>query len=224
MGLAREPAAAERIRWAVETVDPGPSERLLEIGCGAGIAVWLVCERLAGGTIVGLDRSPAMIAQAARRNQEHVRTGRAAFEVAALADAELVGAPFDKVFAVNVRLLRRDAAAEADVLRRVLARDGALYLVQQHPSAERTSAVTDELAAGLERHGFTVHDVRTDGADDAVMTCIVAGTPPPSGRRRPPGGGPPSAERAFARRDARGPAPRSHAAPSRRAAGSRTPE
>jgi trans-aconitate methyltransferase len=133
---------AERLRWAVELLDPGPEDRLLEIGCGAGVALSLVCERLSTGTIVGLDRSKPMIAKATRRNRPHVDAGRAAFQACALADADLDGEQFDKAFAVNVRLFRADAGREADVLRGALAPHGALYLVQQHPSAARTRAVT----------------------------------------------------------------------------------
>ncbi|MGH3030315.1 MAG: class I SAM-dependent methyltransferase [Gaiellaceae bacterium] len=68
---------AERFRWAVETLDPAPSDRLLEIGCGHGVAVSLICRTLSAGTIVAIDRSKSMINQAARRNREHVAEGRA---------------------------------------------------------------------------------------------------------------------------------------------------
>jgi hypothetical protein len=50
---------AERFRWAVETLDPAPSDRLLEIGCGPGVAVSLICETLSTGTITAIDRSKA---------------------------------------------------------------------------------------------------------------------------------------------------------------------
>lgn len=169
------PIAAERLRWAAATLDPAPSDRLLEIGCGAGVAISLICERLAGGTIVGIDRSSPMIAQAARRNRAHVDAGRAAFHAVALADSELGDVRFDKVFAVNVRLFRADAAREADVLRRALVPHGALYLFQQHPSAGRTRAVTAELTAALERAGFSVRNVMTRGTGASTMTCIVGG-------------------------------------------------
>ena len=165
---------AERLRWAVALLDPGPDDRLLEIGCGAGVAVSLVCERLSSGTIVGLDRSKPMIAQAAHRNRAHVDAARAAFQARALADADLGGERFDKAFAVNVRLFRADAGREADVLRGALAPHGALYLIQQHPSTARTQAVTDELTTALERHEFTVRDVLTRGEGASAMTCVVA--------------------------------------------------
>jgi len=56
-----------------------------------------------------------------------------------------------------------------------LAPEGAFYLFQHHPSAERTRAVTEELTAALERNAFAVRNVTTMGAGASTMTCIVAG-------------------------------------------------
>jgi hypothetical protein len=48
----------ERVAWAVEMLDLAPDDRLLEIGCGAGRAVSLICARLDTGTITpGCTRS-----------------------------------------------------------------------------------------------------------------------------------------------------------------------
>ena len=166
---------AERFRWAVETLDPAPSDRLLEVGCGQGVAVSLICRMLSAGTIVAIDRSKSMIDRAARRNREHVREGNATFKAVALEDADFGNERFDKVFAINVRLFRAEAAREAEVLLHLLTPKGALYLFQQHPSTSRTRAVTDELKTALERNGFIVRKVMSAGAGASPMTCIVAG-------------------------------------------------
>jgi protein-L-isoaspartate O-methyltransferase len=164
----------ERIVWAVETLAVAPSERLLEIGCGHGVAVSLVCERLSGGSIFAIDRSAAMVERARRRNARYVEDGRAVFTAVALDRAELGAERFDKAFAINVRLFRAAALQEADVLRRALRRDGALYVFQQHPSGARTRAVTDELEAVLERYRFAVRTTLRRGGGAATMTCVVA--------------------------------------------------
>src|SRR5918992_1541675 len=64
--------ASERFVWAVDTLEVCPADRLLEVGCGHGVAVSLVCERLTTGTITAIDRSPKMIEMATRRNREHL--------------------------------------------------------------------------------------------------------------------------------------------------------
>jgi cyclopropane fatty-acyl-phospholipid synthase-like methyltransferase len=78
-----------RLLWAVDVLAVQPDERILEIGCGRGAAVELIAERLEGGRITGIDCSPVAIAAAESRNRAHLKTGRARFLNAALADVEL---------------------------------------------------------------------------------------------------------------------------------------
>jgi ubiquinone/menaquinone biosynthesis C-methylase UbiE len=159
----------------VRTLDVQPSDSILEIGGGAGVAASLVCESLSTGSIVGVDRSASASAQAAKRNRAHVESGKARFVVAALKDAGAIGDRFDKAFAINVRLFRDDAAREAEVLRRLLAPGARLFLFQQHPSAERTRAVTEELERALGSNGLHVRERSSSGEGDALTTCLVAG-------------------------------------------------
>jgi ubiquinone/menaquinone biosynthesis C-methylase UbiE len=83
--------------------------RVLEVGCGHGVAATMVCERLGGdGRLTAIDRSPAMIAAATRRNAAHIAAGRAEFLVATLEDMDLGDRRFDLVFAVRVAVFHRD--------------------------------------------------------------------------------------------------------------------
>jgi SAM-dependent methyltransferase len=141
---------AERFRWAVEVLDPAPSDRLLEIGCGPGVAVSLICPRLSGGTIVAIDRSRPMIDRAVRRNARCVEEGGASFEAVGLSDADFRGMRFDMAFAINVRLFRVDARRELDVLREALKPTGALYLFQA--SLGRPDPSRDRGASGGADH------------------------------------------------------------------------
>jgi SAM-dependent methyltransferase len=168
---------ADRFGWALETMGIDPTDVVLEIGCGQGVAVSLVCERLADGRMTAIDRSQAIIDQAAHRNREHVEAGSVAFVPVALEHADFGDERFDKAFAINVHLFRKEPAREAEVLRRHLKPNGALYLFQHHPSARRTHAMTDELRTALELSGFTV-DILATGVGDATKTCLVAAPQP----------------------------------------------
>lgn len=167
--------AAARLVWAVETLDFGPDDRLLEIGCGAGIAVSLVCERLAGGRIHAIDRSASMAALARRRNADHVAAGRAVIHAAALHEAEFGDVRFDRIFAVNVGLFRANRAAEAAALHGLLAPGGAICLFHHPPVAGKTQRLAEEAAAILREEGFLVRGIRYNDAHPVPMACIIAG-------------------------------------------------
>jgi protein-L-isoaspartate O-methyltransferase len=170
----RSDHVAERLRWALAVLDPAPDDRVLEIGCGHGVAVSLVGSRLRAGRIVAIDRSPAMIDRATRRNHELVAAGTAEFRAVALADAGFGEERFDKIFAVNVRLFGDEAARESDTLGRALASNGSLYLFHEHPSERRTRAATAEGVAALARAKFAVDRVLETGHGGSKITCVVA--------------------------------------------------
>jgi len=101
-------APAGRLRLIVEDLGLSPADRVLEIGCGHGLAAELICERLDTGTYTAVDRSAKMIAAAARRNAAFVESGRAEFIVGELERLDLGERRFDLVFAVRVGLFHRE--------------------------------------------------------------------------------------------------------------------
>src|SRR5919107_1183615 len=150
--------ASERFFWAVDTLNVRPADRLLEVGCGHGVAVSLVCETLTTGTITAIDRSPKMIEMATRRNREHVDAGRAVLEAIALEDAHLGDRRFDKVFAFNVAPFWQQPEAALGAVRGHLAQDGAAYIFwdARHFAPERARDLGNDLADRLRNGGFSV--------------------------------------------------------------------
>ena len=124
---------SDRLRAAVEALDVQPGDRVLEVGCGHGVAASFVCERLDGGHLVAVDRSPKMIEAATRRNIEHVRDGRAEFLVAHLESLDLGDRRFDKVLAVRVGLFHREPERAHELAARWLAPGGTLHAVFDPP-------------------------------------------------------------------------------------------
>jgi SAM-dependent methyltransferase len=167
----------ERISWAVRTLAPAPDDRLLEIGCGPGVAVSLVCEALTGGRILAIDRSPTAIARATRRNAGCIAAGKAVLRVAAL---ESLGAAdlledhqgFDKVFAMNVNLFWvRSPARELDLIRTVLEPGGALCLFYGYGTpGQGPPRVPAVLFDHLRAAGFTVERVAGPSVLGVVAT------------------------------------------------------
>ena len=165
---------SERLAWAVERLDVQPGDRVLEIGCGHGVAVGLICERLRDGLAVGLDRSATMIAAASSRNADRVAAGRARFVTAELRAADLEGERFDKVLAVRFPpLLRGDSGAELAVLRDHLVDGGSLYVVEHPLDGGRAESVADAVVTRLDEHGYVVRSVLVEAGDRPAL-CVVA--------------------------------------------------
>ena len=118
---------SERLRAAVDRLALRPGERVLEIGCGHGVAATMVCE--AGARLTAIDRSPKMIAAAARRNARWVEAGAAEFLVDSLETLDLGERRFDAIFAVRVGLFHREPARARALAERWLAPGGRLVAV-----------------------------------------------------------------------------------------------
>jgi ubiquinone/menaquinone biosynthesis C-methylase UbiE len=124
---------SERLRSVVDGLKIRPGDRVLEIGCGHGIAATLVCERLDTGRLTAVDRSAKMIEAASRRNASYVEAGKAEFIVAALEDLDLGNRRFDKIFAVRVGLFDRDPERAHALAERWLAPGGTLSAYYDSP-------------------------------------------------------------------------------------------
>jgi ubiquinone/menaquinone biosynthesis C-methylase UbiE len=125
---------SERLRSVVEQLDVRPYDRVLEIGCGHGVAATLVCERLEEGHLTAVDRSATMIRAATRRNATYIEAGRAEFLVATLEDLDLGDRRFDKIFAVRVGLFHRDPERARSIVERWLAPGGGIFVFFDPPS------------------------------------------------------------------------------------------
>jgi len=122
-----------RLQRVVDSLDLRPSDRVLEIGCGHGVAATLVCERLDGGAYTAVDRSPKMVEAARRRNAGHVDAGRAEFLVMALETLELGERRFDVIFAARVGLFHREPERARALAERWLAPGGRLVVAYDAP-------------------------------------------------------------------------------------------
>jgi ubiquinone/menaquinone biosynthesis C-methylase UbiE len=124
---------SDRLRAVVEQLNIRPDDRILEIGCGHGVAASLVCERLDGGRLTAIDRSAKMIEAAERRNAAYVEAGKAEFVVATLEDVDLGDCRFDVIFAVRVGLFHREPERARGLAERWLAPGGRVFAFFDEP-------------------------------------------------------------------------------------------
>lgn len=162
------------MRWAAELLDVAPDDEILEIGCGPGVAVSLVCPLLEGGRITAVDRSATAIRRTAERNAEHLGAGRLVLEHGDLATLALPRGRFDKVFAVNVNVFWvRPAGPEARIVHDLLRPGGVLRLVYGAPDPQQAERVAAAVAEGLAGAGFTTST--TSGPLELV--CVTGFVP-----------------------------------------------
>lgn len=191
-----------RNRWAVGLLDVAVDARVLELGCGPGVALAAFAERAVEGLVVGVDHSPVMIQHAQRRNAAAVAAGRVRLVCASVEDLLVVAGtergpmgmpaapldrPFDAVLAVNNVGFWPEPEACLAVVRRMLRHDGQIALVSQPRCPGATAATShsaaSELADQLGRAGFSGIDSTMLDLDPPVA-CVRgvnpddASTPP----------------------------------------------
>src|SRR5688572_235344 len=58
----------ERNRWGAELLDIQPTDIILEIGFGPGVAIKAIAVQITSGKVIGIDPSPLMVKQASHLN------------------------------------------------------------------------------------------------------------------------------------------------------------
>jgi ubiquinone/menaquinone biosynthesis C-methylase UbiE len=126
----------------VSELKVGPGRTFADLACGrGGPGLWVA--RATGADLVGVDWSPAGVAEAERRASSFVPAGRARFQVGdleatGLATASLAGAMCaDAIFFASDRVAAMGEAA------RVLKRGGRFVFTADESSDERPAAVPD---------------------------------------------------------------------------------
>lgn len=175
--MGRRSSNVARSRWAVQLLDVRPTDRVIELGCGPGVAIAALATRATRGLVVGVDHSQVMIGQARRRSRAAVRAGRVRLINTSVASLSISGGPFDAALAVNTVGMWPDPPERLRELGRLLRPGGRIALVSQPrcpgATAATSRAAADELAALLTGAGF--EHLRTETLDlDPPAACVIA--------------------------------------------------
>lgn len=165
---------ADRLLWAVEVLNIEPHNALLEIGCGAGIAVQMICERLTTGKIIAVDQSQAMIAAARKRNSAGLAAEKADFQLAPLSQVDVGEVRFDKIFAVNVNVFWQKPDNELAVIKNLLKPDGRAYFFFQPPVASKVADIAARLKHNLQQNRLVIVHEQVKDLHPAPALVVIA--------------------------------------------------
>jgi tRNA1(Val) A37 N6-methylase TrmN6 len=162
----------------VDQLHVRPTDRVLEIGCGNGVAASLICARLTTGHLTAIDRSATAIAAARKRLAEHRDAGRVSLLAGSLARATLRPCEFHRALAVNVNVFWLDPEAELEVLARAMKPNGLLCLVYQPPRGSPIGRVVDGCSRHLRKRGFERIRSHSQSGAQGTLVCISARATP----------------------------------------------
>jgi trans-aconitate methyltransferase len=168
-----------RNEWVASVLDVQPTDRVLEIGFGPGVAIAAVARRLTSGKVYGVDHSEVMVRQARKRNADAVRAGIVDLRLGSVDALPDFGQPLDKIFAVNSMLFWSDPVDRLRELRARLRPGGTIAIAHQPRNPGATGADSQRAATEVADHltaaGFT--DARVETLDlDPPAVCVLAGS------------------------------------------------
>ena len=174
--MGRRPSNVDRSRWAVDLLDLNEGDRVLEVGCGPGVAVAAAAAK--GSAVVGVDLSPVMVGQARRRNRGAVRRGQVTLVNASVDSLPEFEDSFDKALAVNTAGHWDDPVAGLKEISTRLRPGGVVVVVSQPRCPGATAAHSEAAGAELVRQlsdaGYD--DIRTETLDLDPPAVAAIGT------------------------------------------------
>jgi len=125
------------IRASIELLDPEPDDRVLDIGFGGGYSLLALVKRVPNGRVIGVDRSPDMVAAAAHLIREKKLQARVHVRRGDVVKLPFAAATFDQVLSVNTIYYWPDLRVALAEIARVLKPGGRLAVAFRSPESLR---------------------------------------------------------------------------------------
>lgn len=165
--MATRSSNRRRNEWAVGLLDIAPTDRVLEVGFGPGIAIRAAARRATEGLIVGIDHSEVMVRAASQGN----RNGRVDLRLGTVEALPAFDESFDKILSVNSIMFWDDPVLRLAQLRELLRPGGVIAIVRQPRGPGGRSKPTDEVIR-------EIGDVLTDAGFVDIRHEVLDLTPP----------------------------------------------
>ncbi len=114
--------------WTIAQLNPQPTDHILEIGFGPGVAVRELLKHVTAGLVAGVDFSETMVAAARQRNAGAIAAHRADLRYGEAIALPFATASFGKAFAIHSLYFWGDPCIALAELYRVLKPGGLLVI------------------------------------------------------------------------------------------------
>ncbi|MEZ5823810.1 MAG: class I SAM-dependent methyltransferase [Geminicoccaceae bacterium] len=164
-------------QWLVDLLELEKSSRVLEIGCGPGLAVEACLARLPDGFVLGIDHSRMMARRARALNRKAIREGRAEIRHAGFETLKDEATRFDRILSVNSIQYLGNFERSFRAIHALLAPDGRVASAYRPRSGDPTRKdalrMAAHMEASMEASGFAriVHHEFAVGG--VPMICVL---------------------------------------------------
>lgn len=157
----------QRLRWFSTLMPASRTDRVLEVGCGNGVLLALLAERLPHTTLVGIDRSALQVRKATLRLAELPTPPRVYERALEAMDEPLAAAPFSRIIAMNVNLAWTQPAVAGLALSTLLTTRGRVFLGFEPPTPSGRAGLQAKLARAATAAEFAQVAVHNDRRSSA---------------------------------------------------------
>jgi SAM-dependent methyltransferase len=170
----------EANRWMVDCLEVDEEDRVLDVGCGPGLAVAYAAQAGAA-PVVGVDASPTMVRHARRKNRAALQEGRVEIRRADAAMLPFPEAHFTKAGSLNSMQFWPAPDKGLGELYRVLAPGGRVAVVLMARSDEQpgygSPAWVGQTAARMRAAGFANLEVESRSFGGVVHRALLGSRP-----------------------------------------------
>jgi len=177
--MAKRSSNIERNEWGISLLNIQPSDHVLEIGFGPGVAIQKMCELVTDGIIYGIDHSELMVKKASDRNKNAILSGKVKLMLASVSELPSVDHPIDKVIDINSFQFWDDPVNSLQEIKRMMKPHGIIAIVHQprKPGATDQDSIdaSDQFSKYLENAQY--NNIRIEKKlMKPVSTVCVLGT------------------------------------------------
>ena len=174
--MARRSSNRIRNKKTVELMKLQSDSRVLEVGCGPGLALAQCAEQISDGIVVGLDHSPIMIKQAQRRVLKAGQAMKVTLHVGDIERLQDWRSTFDRIYSLNVIQFIPNRAAYFQAVLNALDTNGKCFTTYQPrldtDDPNGAMAMADEIATLMQSSGFQKIDCTEIAAGPTPAICV----------------------------------------------------